>query len=91
MVLRKRMCQILEVGRPGDVPSRIFDIFIISLIGLNVVALILESVEGIYKHVPRLFSIFEYLSVMVFSLEYILRVWSCVENPKYRVPTTGRL
>jgi len=91
MVLRKRTCEILEVGKPGDTLSRNFDIFIISLIGLNVIALILESVESIHNLAPKIFSGFEYVSVIIFSLEYILRIWSCVENLAYRKPIAGRL
>ena len=91
MALRKRIYEILEVGKPGDTLSRNFDIFIISLIGLNVIALILESVESIHNLGPKTFSGFEYVSVIIFSLEYILRIWSCVENPAYRKPITGRL
>ena len=91
MVLRKRICEILDVGKPGDTLSRNFDIFIISLIGLNVIALILESIESIHNLSPKIFSGFEYVSVIIFSLEYILRIWSCVEKPVYRKPITGRL
>jgi voltage-gated potassium channel len=29
--------------------------------------------------------------VAVFSLEYILRVWSCTENPRFKSPVLGRL
>jgi len=91
MALRKRIFEILEVGKPDDTLSRDFDIFIISLIGLNVIVLILESVERIHGLTPKIFSGFEYVSVMIFSLEYILRIWSCVEKPVYRKPITGRL
>ncbi|HBG25607.1 MAG TPA: potassium channel protein [Phycisphaerales bacterium] len=91
MVLRKRIYEILEPAKPNDNLSRNFDIFIISLIGLNVAALILESVESIYRIAPKIFSSFEYVSIIIFSIEYILRIWSCVENPAYRKAISGRL
>ena len=33
----------------------------------------------------------EVLSVAVFTVEYVLRVWSCVEDPRYAAPCRGRL
>ncbi|MFH1616153.1 MAG: ion transporter [Planctomycetota bacterium] len=90
-MIRKRTYEVLAVGRPSDTLSRGFDVFIITLIGLNVIALVLESVDSIYNLMPLLFRRFEYVSVAIFSIEYILRIWSCVENPAYTKPLTGRL
>ncbi len=45
MNLRTRVREIVGVARPGDGLSKAFDIFIVTLISLNVVALILESVK----------------------------------------------
>jgi voltage-gated potassium channel len=91
MNLRKRVREIVDVAKPGDSLSKGFDIFIVTLIGLNVVALILQSVKDIHAFAPRLFSVFEFVSVMIFSLEYFGRVWSSVEIPKYQKPVSGRL
>lgn len=38
MSVRARIFEILEVTKPGDKPSRIFDYFMITLITLNVIA-----------------------------------------------------
>ncbi len=91
MSLRKRVDEIVGVAMPGDTLSKAFDILIVMLIALNVIALILESVKSIEAFSPRLFSIIEYVSVIIFSVEYIARVWACVEKPKYNKPMTGRL
>jgi voltage-gated potassium channel len=40
---------------------------------------------------PRLFSIFECVSVIIFTIEYLARAWSCVEKPQYAKPVSGRL
>jgi voltage-gated potassium channel len=37
------------------------------------------------------FDAFAALSVLVFTAEYVLRVWCCTENPLYVAPVTGRL
>jgi len=91
MSVRKRVFEIVEIARPGDHLSRAFDIFIITLIALNVVALILESVQSIHAFSPRLFYIFECVSVVIFTIEYVARAWSCVEKPQYAKPVSGRL
>lgn len=91
MSFRKRAYEIVEVAQPEDKLSQAFDIFIVTLIGLNVIALILESVKNIQAISPKLFSIFEYISVLLFTVEYIARIWSCVENAAYKKPISGRL
>lgn len=82
--LRRRMFEILEVARPGDYASRIFDVALILLILLNVTAIMLESVEELNQLYGVWFERFDFFSVMVFSVEYVLRVWVSIENPRWR-------
>lgn len=91
--MRRRVYQILEIARPDDRASRRADIFIVLLITLNILALVLESVAEIHERHHALFFWFEVFSVCVFSVEYLLRIWSCVESPepRFRDPVTGRL
>jgi len=89
--LRRRIWEIVEVARPGDRASRVFDISILALIVLSVLAIILQSVEGINRQYHSFFRAFEVFSVGVFSLEYLLRIWSCVEEPRFSRPLLGRL
>lgn len=91
MSLRKRVYEVVEVAKSDDKLSQAFDVFIVTLIGLNVIALILESVENIRDFSPKLFGVFEYISVVLFTVEYIARIWSCVENMTYKKPISGRL
>ena len=89
--VKKRVYEIVEGAQPGDRASEIFDIFIISLICLNVVALIVETVEEVHQVSPQAFRIFEIISVVIFTVEYLLRVWSCTTDEKYGHPVWGRL
>lgn len=91
MNVRKRVDEVVTVGRPGDKVNRAFGMFIVTLIGLNVIALILQSVKSIDALCPRLFYIFELVSVIIFTVEYVARLWSCVEKPVYHKPLRGRL
>ena len=91
MVLKRRVHEILAVAAKTDRASRVFDILILSLIGLNIIALVLETVAPIYRRCPLFFDVFEVVSVAVFSVEYALRVWSCTCSSEYASPVAGRL
>ncbi|MBN2172204.1 MAG: ion transporter [Candidatus Krumholzibacteriota bacterium] len=88
---QRRVHEILEMARPGDRASRFFDIFILTLIGLNILALMLETVGSLYWRHYHAFQYFEAGSVIIFTAEYLLRLWSCTSDPSYRHPVTGRL
>lgn len=89
--LKIRIHEIIEKAPEGDVPSKIFDIFIISLIILNVAAVILETVDILYLKYSTFFIKFELFSVAVFSIEYILRLWTCNLKEKFKQPIKGRI
>lgn len=88
MHIREHVYYFLE---PGDDKGRSVDVAIIVLIFLNIVALILETVESIYSAHQATFALIENVSIAVFSVEYILRIWSCTTNPRYAHPVSGRL
>lgn len=72
---QQRIFRILE-GDVTDPASRFCEIFIALLVVLNVVAIILESVPEIHEEWGEFFHYFDFFSVGVFTIEYILRVWS---------------
>jgi len=71
---------LLEPAKENDVLSKFVDIFLLILIFLNVLMVILETVEGFFLNYNKFFRIFEFFSVLIFSLEYVGRFWSCVED-----------
>ncbi len=89
--VRNRTFAVLDVAGEGDFTSRFVDIAIMGLIIANVVAVILETVPSLAAAHAGFFHAFDLLSVMVFTIEYALRLWSCTSNPHYRHPVTGRL
>lgn len=91
MRIKKRTFEILEIAAEDDSVSKAFDIFIITLISLNVLAVVLETVESLYTQFSQVFNTFELISVAVFTVEYVLRLWTCTENREYASPVTGRL
>jgi voltage-gated potassium channel len=74
-----RVFKILE-GDVTEPASRFCEIFIALLVVLNVVAIILESVPDIHEEWGEFFHYFDLFSVGVFSIEYVLRVWSYAQK-----------
>ena len=91
MPLKERVHHLLAVSTDGDPHSRAVDLGILGLIFLNILALTLETVEPVYSLSPAAFHWFERISLIIFSIEYVLRVWSCTADPKYPRPILGRL
>ncbi len=86
-----RIYSVLKVSRkPGNV-SWFFDVFIIILIVGNVIAMLLESIEPLRLKYTVKFHFFEVFSVTVFTLEYILRIWTATLNPDFAARIKGRL
>jgi len=56
---------------------------IVALILLNVMAVIAESDNRLAIPYATLFRRFELLSVVVFTLEYLMRIWSCPDGIRY--------
>ena len=75
---KQRIWEILEISKENDQQSKIFDYFISILIGLNVLAIILETEKSFFAEYKTLFRYFETVSIIIFSAEYFLRIWSCV-------------
>ena len=91
--LRTRIYKIVEPTHPDDLHGQWFDYFIVALIITNVIAVILETVEGLYVAYAEFFTGFELFSVAVFTVEYLVRLWVVVDSPNenYRHPFNGRL
>lgn len=93
MDLKRAIYETLE-GVPSGRIGQGINIFITFLIVLNIAALVAETVPEFKSEYPNALNILRYIeivSVAIFSMEYILRVWSCTLSPKYSHPITGRL
>jgi len=89
--LKRRMFEIIEVAHHGDRASRAFDIVIISLISLNILGVILSTVRSVDAAIGTYLRWFEIFSVIVFTIEYILRVWTSDLKTGEHDPVRGRL
>jgi len=89
--IKNRMHEVLEYVKPDDLAGKTFFIFITSLISLNVIAVMLETIETLSTNYSNLFWAFEVFSVTVFTIEYLLRLWSCTADSRFDHPLKGRI
>jgi voltage-gated potassium channel len=89
--IKKRVFEIIEAAQPGDTISRAFDIFIMTLISLNLLSVVMDTVKSVREVYGGDLLAFEHFSIVVFTLEYVLRIWSCTSSLSYARPITGRL
>ena len=88
----KRNVHILLHPELGESKAdKVINIFIITLIVLNVVAVMLETIESLHLKYQSFFDTFDEISVYIFTVEYVLRVWSCTHDPRYKGSIKGRL
>ena len=84
--IKRRTFEIME-GEVPDKYSHFVEIFIALLVVANVIGIILESVPEIHEQFAAEFHAFDVFSVAVFSIEFVMRVWSYSE--KYTLDNSG--
>jgi voltage-gated potassium channel len=82
--LRIRLHEILDHGVVGDRTGRMVGQFIVALIVVNLVAVTLESVPDLAARYGRWFEAIELVSLILFTIEYGLRVWVAADYPPHR-------
>ncbi len=83
--IRRRLYEVLERARDDDRLSAGVDIAIISVIGVNVLAIVIETLPWVTDGLARALHVLEIASVSLFTVEYVLRLWTA----RYRRPGQG--
>lgn len=81
---RRRVYQVLDQGMVGDRLGVIVDYLLVGLILVNLVAVALESVPRLRADYGLEFDIVEGVALVVFTVEYLLRIWCAVEYGPHR-------
>jgi len=91
--LRSRLNAMLQGTGDQQKIGQVIDIFLIVLITAAVLAVVLETVSSLAQEYAVAFQRFEIFSVIIFSVEYLARLWTCVErtDEQYSHPIKGRL
>src|SRR5262249_13913452 len=82
--LRHRLYEVLEHGPIGDPAGRVVGRLIVLLIVVNLVAVTLESVPEFAARYAGWFLGTELVSLVVFTVEYALRLWVAAEHAPYQ-------
>jgi voltage-gated potassium channel len=89
--LKERVYFLLDGSHRESWISFGTNLFIMTLIVLNVATYIAGTVSWIGAQYGQLFNDFDVFCVGVFTVEYVLRVWSCTVDERYSSPIRGRL
>ena len=84
---RQRLYRILEAGNPDEPIGMLVDRLMVILIVANVAAVTFETVESLHEEYRYAFHLFEVISVLIFTVEYLARLWVAPEHLPYsRMP-----
>lgn len=72
---KKRIFDIIQIGKREDFVSRAFDLFIVMVIFVNIAVLFIETFEGASAYADALRMV-EMLTIIIFGMEYLLRIWT---------------
>ena len=81
ITLRRKVYDVLETTEKRSKLSSVIDIGLVVLIVVNILSVVLESVESMNSRFGALFEYIEIFSVAVFTIEYLMRLWVCPEDP----------
>lgn len=88
---RQRVHALVFPSEYGGTLHNMFDTFIVIWVIISVMAVILESVHAIHYLLSLEFLILDAIAVSIFTIEYCLRLYCCVEEPGYQKAVSGRL
>ena len=87
---RQHVHAIVWPSRFGGQINKFCDLFIIVWVLISVLSVLLETVETVHYILAMEFAVLDSIAVAVFTTEYLMRMYSCVEDPKYQAAYAGR-
>lgn len=88
---RQKVHALVFPSEYGGSLHTLYDTFIVIWVIVSVLAVILESVQSIHYLLNLEFLILDAIAVSIFTIEYCLRLYCCVEEPGYQKAVAGRL
>jgi voltage-gated potassium channel len=89
--IRDKIYNTLNVTDHSSLLARTIEIVILALIILNVLSVVFETVEYLGTRYRTLFWNIEVISIAVFTVGYLLRIWTCTSDKRFTGPLVGRL
>ena len=87
---RQKIHALIFASPYGGQLHIIFETFIALWVMISVLAVILESVQSVSYILHVEFVILDSVAVAIFTLEYCLRLYSCIEEPGFKGSIAGR-
>lgn len=73
--MKEKIFNIIQIGDKSNRISRTFDFFITITIISNIIVTFMETFDQLCAY-STLFTVVEYVTVIIFCIEYILRIWT---------------
>jgi voltage-gated potassium channel len=89
--LRRTLFHVLHKPSPAKAHVRYINYMLAGLIVINCMAVALETDAALFARYHAVFKLLDHISGVIFVIEYLLRVWSCVEQEGFSHPLWGRL
>jgi voltage-gated potassium channel Kch len=88
---RQKVHALVYTSAYGGTIHNIFEVFINVWVLISVTAVVLESVHSINYILHLQFVILDTVAVAIFTIEYVMRIYSSVEEPGFKGAVAGRL
>lgn len=89
--IKIRVYDVLVETEDGEVVDRVVAVFLMLLILLNAAAVVAETVDDLNQRFGSVFHAIEIVSIVIFTAEYLLRLWIAPLDARYAKPLAGRL
>ena len=89
--LRQNIFALLNPTPHSYEVNKYIDYVVILAVLISVICIILETVQEVNSVWSAEFKTLDILTVTIFSIEYVLRVYSCCEIQRYSKPIRGRI
>jgi voltage-gated potassium channel Kch len=87
---RQKIHAMVFESQYGGKLQSIFDTFIGVWVIISVLAVVLESIHSVSYLINVEFVILDTIAVAIFTVEYLMRIYACVEEPRYHGAFLGR-
>ena len=88
---RQKIHAMVFTSEYGGKLQSIFETFIGVWVIISVLAVVLESIHSVHYLINLEFVILDMIAVAIFTVEYLMRIYACVEEPRFRHGFLGRL
>ena len=88
---RQKVHALVYPSPYGGQLQEMFEVFIAIWVLLSVFAVVMESVKSVHYVLNIQFVILDAVAVGIFTIEFFMRMYSCVEEPGFKGSVVGRL